>query len=411
MLVAGISRGDRLDALSLLGLLGDHADKGGVVRLPLSTLAGEFSMSVPRARRLLAILVEVGAVAPDREGLAVVAWQPSAAEGLRLAGFLANVATVFDHERLHGDTLLPDASVLPSRRRPVAAHGRHRRPREPVFAALAGLAALLAVLLAPWSTPPTSLRTVPSASSPSPVDEGPGPTRPPAPPESAEPTAAGPPASADVVAPRGVDAVDREEQPPGDSPAVVGTLLSTPAAGEVATGGGPRALPDDGGPPLGGPVGRRPTAPDAAPAPPPPSPRPRDTPDVGSPDDVGSDTISCPAVEAPYVIVASILVGPGPTDALAGLGAPSIMEVSGTVVNPSGDEVVVELFEINVDLGDGRATLTGSPSPLTLPAQRQHFWRMTTTVPAGSTLSGSDVDGRVVRWSWLDEALAEACPT
>lgn len=414
LLAAGVGRRDRLDALSLLGLLGDHADHDGLVRLPLSTLAGEFSMPAARARRLLAVLVEVGAVAAREEGLAVVAWQPSGAEGLRLAAFLANVATVVDAEPDGGDVLLTTGSAPPAPPLPTAV-GAPRRRREPVLVAALTAAAALLATLAPSPAPSTALRTVTSSPlAPVLADGGP-----PSPAVSgsraeAETSPAGPAPPGPASAPPAPDALGTEERPGLDSPAVATGLSGPSSDGPASVAGSPDLAPAArtarGSPvPSRSPSLRSPAVPSPSPSPgaslPEPTPPPSPSPPAPGP-------VVCPIVEAPFVIVDSVVAGGGPVEGLAGFAGPTLLEITGTVVNPAASGVVIGLLEIGVDLGQGRVVLAGSPPPITVPAEGDGPWRWTSTLPAGSaTPDRDDVDAVVLRWRWLDAALAEACPT
>ncbi|MBW3579420.1 MAG: hypothetical protein KY431_00085 [Actinobacteria bacterium] len=421
LLAAGVSRRDRLDALSLLGLLGDHADHEGLVRLPLSTLAGEFSMPVARADRLLSTLVEVGAVASTDEGLVVVAWQPSGAEGLRLAAFLANVATVFDQDRSNDDEPETGADVVAiTAPATVRAGNRASRAREPLVAALIAVAAALVATLAPSSGSLTGLRTVTSSPVPPVLSDrgatpaGPAETTPSA--GAAAPSPAGSPWAR--PAPMLGD-LPGEVAPPEASPAVrptsavpspPGVSGPLPAAGvELAPGSdrlGSPPPPVPSGPLAPTPPGamRAPTGRSTA-APATPSEAPASAPPV-------APSVVCPAVEVPFALVESTLVRPGALDALTGLRVPAVMEVRGTLVNPSGADVVIGLLEVEVRLGEGPIAVFGSPLPRPVPAGGTEAWRVTVTVPPGASEDEPGVaEARVLRWSWLDDEVSKACPT
>ncbi|MGI8759090.1 MAG: hypothetical protein ACR2K0_07255, partial [Acidimicrobiales bacterium] len=186
----GAPRRERLHALALLGLLCDHADAAGRVHIPLATLAGEFDLAPLRAQWLLDRLadVEIARTCAGEIALAGVPEGPTG--GLRLAGFLANVAAVLDDgpaERAAPDTgpyssapaaveaaSQPDVAPVPMAPAPARA-----RPKEPVLAGLAAVALVLLSTLAPSSDGSTALRailgsessTVPAA----PADDRPGP--------------------------------------------------------------------------------------------------------------------------------------------------------------------------------------------------------------------------------------------
>lgn len=379
-------------------------------------------MPLPRARRLLDALVEVGAVATTDQGVLVAAWQPSAAEGLRLAGFLANVATVFDKERPDDDEGAGGAEA------PVAPHlegagveARPGRAREPLLAALITVAAALLASVAPSSGSLTALRTV-TSSPVAPVlsDRVAGPSG-----ESAAPLLAAP---SPAVAPPGgavLGDLPSEVAPPQDSPAVVPTGTVLEAGGAPGSPAGPHLerppsddrlgalpppMPSQAEPPRTPPaVAPSPGIGPALPAGRPPAPS-LDEPVPA--DHIAPQPVVCPVIKAPFAVVESASVRPGPFDALGGLGGPALTEVVGTLVNPSDVAVVVGLLEVEVDLGEGRVAVAASPTPRAVPAQGTEAWRVTVTAPPGAAdgQRGS-ADARVLRWSWLDEETSKACPT
>ncbi len=424
LLAAGVSRRDRLDALSLLGLLGDHADHEGLVRVPLSTLAGEFSMPSERAHRLLGTLVDVGAVATTDRGLVVAAWQPSAAGGLRLAGFLAHVATVLDEAGSSGDEGATATTAGQARRVPRGDIGGRGRPaREPLVAALITIAAVLLATVAPSSGSLTALRTVTSSPDvPVLTDRGVGPGRVAPTPVDAAPAPALPPASLD----EGGDAAlgDRAggATPLEGSPAVAPTdavLPPTPAAGSPgasapelpSTGDGRGQAPVASEPPLS----RFPS--NVAPAPAPGTAR-RGGPLPASPSEdavraePGPVPVVCPVTRAPYPVVQSTTVRSAPLDVVTASGRPTVIEVVGMLVNPSDAAVVVGLLEIELDLGQGRIAVAASPTPRPVGARGTEGWRVSVTAPSGAAEGEHQVAGaRVARWSWLEDEVARACPS
>ena len=402
------------------------------MRVPLSTLAGEFSVPLSRARELVGALLAVEAVHASDEGLVVVGWQPSAAEGLRLAGFLANVAAVIDDQR----AAAKPRATSDRRLRPVTVQeadvgARRRRAREPLAAAIITVAAAVLAALAPSSGPLTALRTVTS----SPVvpvlsDHGAGVEQP-----EAAPAPLPRPSSPVSVAPTPLDASDPvlgdlpgEAAPPQASPAVVPTTANPRAslAAGSPTAPTPGAAPAPSGDPRRAPAApvpvpsrtpsrsSAPTAPGPAPS---PGSRPGSQPPPAPGGPVTNDPatlvpVVCPVVKAPFALVESALVRPGAFDALAGLDAPPVMEVTGTLVNPSTAAVVVGLFEVEVDVGGGQVAVSASPTPRPVPAGGTATWRMLVTVPADSNEGDAGVaDARVVRWSWLDDEVSKACPT
>ena len=137
LLALGLPRHARFDALRLLGLLSDHTDREGRVRLPFDLLVAEFDLDPVSAERALFELEAVGVVRRQGTSLTLAAREPERPGGLRLADFLA----------LTNDPA-PELPVLP----PPAPAQRHRRPK--AVLALAGLALLLVAALTPGAGRP-----------------------------------------------------------------------------------------------------------------------------------------------------------------------------------------------------------------------------------------------------------------
>ena len=120
-----MDRGDRSDALALLGLLLDHADGGGWVRIRIDTLAGEFAIEIDDARCRLALLQRVGAVEPVDGGWRIAGFAGYRPTGLRAADALSLIADAIgrplDHPVLDDVGTGPVAGSVPVDATPAAA--------------------------------------------------------------------------------------------------------------------------------------------------------------------------------------------------------------------------------------------------------------------------------------------------
>ncbi|HWH35003.1 MAG TPA: hypothetical protein VNT56_06725, partial [Acidimicrobiales bacterium] len=150
-------RADRLAALSLLGVLLDHSDEDGRVRMPLDAVARELAVDPERAVRLLGRLVAAEAVRADGDAVVIVGEGSAPPGGLRPSRFLANVRVVLESEA--SDT--PPAQDQPTERRTPDA--RSRPPR--ALAGVAVVVAAMALATAPSGEPATSLRSIGSPGS------------------------------------------------------------------------------------------------------------------------------------------------------------------------------------------------------------------------------------------------------
>jgi hypothetical protein len=138
LLAVGVPRRNRADALRLLGLLGDHADADGRVRMPFPLLVAEFDLDADQAARSLEELTAVEIVVRSEGLLRLAAMEPPRLGGIRLADFLALAELTDDDLELEPVLAAPPPPPLP---------GARRRPK--AVLALATLALLLVVALAP----------------------------------------------------------------------------------------------------------------------------------------------------------------------------------------------------------------------------------------------------------------------
>jgi hypothetical protein len=406
LLAAGIPREERLEALSLLGLLLDHAGAGGRVRIPLEQMVGEFDVPVARAESALAALVRVGAVRRSDEGIVLVGRQPPPTGGLRLSAFLANVAAVLGEDEpeprpaspARPTVLLTDSA--PGSDGPTGSGRRRSRPRQPALAALALTAVVLLATLGPAGEGPTRVRTVGDlpATTAVPATARPRPSLPPnpwvswpGPATRAEPggervagegAAAPPPGRPDTTV-AGEDAGAGGRSGEGDPAAGVATAPD-PAERRGAASGGQGAQ------------GRSPARPsDPVPASP-ASPAP---------------VVRCPA-GAPTITVDSAEVRPAGLDVVPALGVPttSVTEVRGRLRNATTATAVVRSFEVILGSGSSAVPVPGPPGPVTLAPGEQREWTVRTPATAEPETVPTVEGARIVDWGWQEPELARSCP-
>jgi len=198
-------RAERLAALSLLGLLLDHADEAGRIRLPLDALARELDVEHDRAVRLLQHLVVVEAVHAEGDAVVVVG-NHSGGSALAPSRFLANLMTVLERE---------PAGSAPGHTGPVRkATGAWTQPeprsRRRFLVALGVGVAAMALATAPSGDPVTSLRSVSAPEAP--TGRAPWATAVPAPTPTTLVTGEGPVANAEL-GPAGIDDPARGQSP------------------------------------------------------------------------------------------------------------------------------------------------------------------------------------------------------
>lgn len=391
-------RGERLAALSLLGLLLDHADEAGRVRLPLDSLARELDVEVDRTVRLLQHLVSVEAVHAQGDAVMVTGTHAGDAT-LAPYRFLANLMTVLERE---------PAGSTPSRSAPMGrtagAVARHDARRHRFRIALGVALAAMAVATAPSGDPATSLRTVAAPSAP----DGRAPwatvattTTTPASTalasEDAPVTTDDPSASED----------DAPERSPGPEP-----RDTTP---ETTTDQQSQAIPDPSGTQRPTPGRVQPSPPDpprsvdGAPTQPLPTgpPKASTLPDPPTPPDQGE---ACP-LRPPQATVSSIeMVGAGPSNALDVIGE-RMVSVRGTVVNAADDAAItVSTVEVQAGLGTDRVVALVSPVPIAIPPGGTATWETTLMAKPAAPLLAL-VDASVTDWSWSDPDVAAGCPS
>lgn len=394
LLVAGTPRRERLHALSLLGLLLDHAGAGGRVRVSLDDIVGEFHLPPIQAEQALDALAGVDAVRRVADGLVVVGRQPAAPGGLRLSAFLDNVAAVLDTDPAEpvpaadprSPVLLADPTPTPPA--PAGSVGR-RRGRQPALAALALAAVVLLAALGP-SEPQTRLRT--AAGPPATTDSSaPTAARPPLP---SSPWVSWPDPSPPPV-PGGESVAGDDQASPG--PASPGA--QTVPEGEQRRLGDRRAGALETGGPAAAPRG-------VASAPDPVQGR------SPSPVSPASPAVPCPAGAPRISVDAAVVLPSGPDVAPpAGLPTTSVTEVRGTLVNPTRATAVIRSFEVVVRSGDTAVTVPGPPRPVTLAPGAEQGWTVRTTGAAEPGTAATVEAARILDWGWQQADLARACPT
>ena len=393
-------RGDRLAALSLLGLLLDHADEAGRIRLPLDTLASELDVEPERVIRLLQRLLAVEAVRTEGDAVVVVGSHPSDAPLLRPSRFLANLAAVLERE----PSLAPSgvAGESPRTAGAIVLRARPASRRRVLVALGVGLAAMV-LTTTPSGDPRTELRSITApADSPG---RAPWATRP-APRNAA--------AAAPAVA--GTDQATRDDPrpSPGDQAPPV------PDAGDRAGGGSGEAQPQGGsggdGPvvrpvvprPPAMPTGRLPRGDVAVPGsdrPRPVSPTPTTRPDPPAPPDAGRP---CPSGLPEAVVTASEVLVDWPGSVLDPVGD-RVLLVTGTVSNTTEAAFTIETIEVGTGEGPDRVVGLAGPVPLTIGPGGIADWEARLVlghVPVPEPLA----DVQVVSWSWSDPDLV-GCPS
>lgn len=390
-------------------------------------------MAPARARRLLDLLVDVEAVHRRAEGIALAAVPGAPTGGLRLAGFLANVAAVLDDDPAGDPGRREEPSRPPPAPVPARPDGERRRaapvpppararPREPVLAGLAAVALVLLSTLAPTSDGSSALRTILGSATSTVPAEPPGDRRAPSDrglgglPGLPAPAIGGAASSAVASPPRAGDGT-KGLLPQGATPGApsgategahpAGGASGAPPASEAVPGAAPPStlpaepapapdpapLPPVPAPPVPAPaVPTPPTPPPPAPPPPPPPP-----------------PVPCPP-GSPQVTVGDVVLREADSGAPIAGRRPMVIEVTGTLTNPAGAAVVVHHFDVQVeaDLGASPVVVPGRSTPLTLAPGGSAEW--TVRLPAGPRVAERPAaTARMVRWSWLDRDLAAAC--
>lgn len=413
LLAAGTPRRQRLHALSLFGLLSDHADAARRVRLPLDDLAGEFQLPPGQVERALEDLLRVGAVRRSAEGLVLARHQPAPRDALRLSAFLANVAAVLDEERTQpvprpqtgSPVLLADRAGTPA---PTGERlPRRARPRQPALAALALTAVVLLAALASSSGVPTRLRTVGDPGrAPTEMATEP-PTAVPGIPESSVPgpgaVEESPPDTEartvpdDPSSPRGPSgpAAPSREPVTGTEGRSGNRSTRTPVTDRTGTSTVRRAT----APPRAAEQSQpaSPAAPSGSPGSPPAEP--------ASP----APAARCPA-RVPRIVVESAVVRPAGPDLVAGVPTTSITEVRGSLINPTSAAAVIRAFEVVVRTGEDTVTIPGPAEPVDLRPGGHHEWTVRTASDHAQPGTAATVEeARILDWHWQDAEVARAC--
>lgn len=383
-------RSERLAALSLLGLLLDHADEAGRVRLPLEVLARELEVEPERTVRLLQHLVAVETVHAEDDAVVVAGGQPRD-RVLAPSRFLANLMTVLEREPAGSP---PWRTGAPGRSSGAVSRPASR-PRHRGLVALGVALAAMALATAPSGDPATTLRTVspPDAPTgrapwatfvptPTPTslgtDEGLATSDDPGPGGDDDPAGPGSPDGGGVseVAERPDDLTDQPAGP-GRSGAEPSPAGQSPSPGRAAGGPSPPGRPPASGAPGG------PSAP----------------PDPGE---------ACPFGAPEATVSGTQLLGVGPSSVLDIVGE-RVLLVTGTVVNTSSAVIIAEV-EVEMGQGTDREVESVGTVPVDIPPRGTAGWEA--RLLAGVTLPPeTPVDARVTEWSWVDPGLAARCPS
>ena len=389
-------RGDRLAALSLLGLLLDHADEAGRIRLPFDTLAGELDIEPERVVRLLQRLLAVEAVRTEGAAVVVVGSHPNDAPLLRPSRFLANLAAVLEREP--SPALSGPAGEFPRTAGAAVLRARPASRRRVLVALGVGLAAMV-LTTTPSGDPRTELRSIT------------------APADSRAPGAARP-APRNTTAP--APAVPGADGPRHEDPRLAPQDEVPPASGTAdrSRAGSGQAQPQRGDGLIRRPVIPRPPA---MPTPRPPGgnvavpaperPRPVAPPPTIRPDPpatVPDPGITCPSGTPEAVVSATEMLVDWPGSVFEPVGE-QVLLVTGTVSNTTEAAVTIESIEVGTGDGPDRVVGPAGPVPLTIGPGGVAEWEARLhlgQLPVADPLT----DVRVVGWSWTDPNFV-GCPS
>lgn len=381
-------RSERLAALSLLGLLLDHADEAGRVRLPLEALARELDVEADRTVRLLQHLVAVEAVHADGDAV-VVAGGHTAEHVLAPSRFLANLMTVLEREPAASP---PWRTRTPARETRSVSRPASRRTHRGLVAFGVALAAM-ALATVPSGDPATNLRTVSPPDAP--TGRAPWATFTPTPPPTT--LGAGEAPANDDPGPAGGAEAGGPGSPDGGVSEVAGRpdgFTEEPSGSRAGRSGSESSPP-----------GPTPSPERAAGEPSPPVRPPASGAGGGStaPPDPGE---TCPSGTPEATVAGTQLLGVGPSNVLDVVGE-RVLLVTGTVANTSSAAVVAEV-EVEMGQGSDRVVESVGTVPVDIAPGRTAGWEA--RLLAGVTLpSETPVDARVAEWSWVDPSLAARC--
>ncbi|MBW3644133.1 MAG: hypothetical protein KY441_01335 [Actinobacteria bacterium] len=416
LLAAGTPRRERLEALSLLGLLFDHADAGGRVRVPLDDLADEFDLPRARAEAALEALVRVGGVGRDADGVVLSGSHPPLSGSLRLSAFLANVAAVLDDQHAEpvpaapprSPVLLADATAGPR-----AGRGRRERRvgrRQPALAALALTGVVVLATLGPPSDPPTRLRTV---SGPPTVTTQPSSPAAQRPALRTNPWVSWPVSSPPAVPGRDPVAGEGEPSPGPGRDTADASPSPAPAGARGRSGGQPAPATGAEGTASEAAAGRPSRPPPGEEAPRRRTPQSAVSPPAASPSPAApAPPVRCPA-GTPHIVVDSAAVRRAGLDVVPAPGVPttSVTEVRGTLINPTPATAVIRAFEVILGSGATAVAVPGPPGPVVLAPGGRHEWTVRTPSTAEPGTVPAVEGARIVDWGWEEADLARSCPT
>lgn len=119
LLGAGVPRSDRLFALRVLGLLLDHADRDGVVRVLPATLAGEFDLDRAKVETAFLQLRGVGTLVPAPAGWLIDGYEDYAPGEVNAGTALALIADLLEGPLAEPSVPRAPAPGIASRAYPV----------------------------------------------------------------------------------------------------------------------------------------------------------------------------------------------------------------------------------------------------------------------------------------------------
>jgi len=350
LLAAGVPRPDRLFALRVLGLLLDHADRNGVVRLHPGMLAGEFTLDRLRVEAAYLRLRAAGVLLPAPDGWRIDEFDGYQSGGVNAGAALELIAHLLEEPERPVTHPAPVLAPAPA----PAPRTAHRSP------VLAGVAVLLMVVVAAAarpSDPEVALRVAGAMR----VEAG-----------------------EERREPQPVTRFDRRTvwSPTTAAPSPSASLPSSaPAPTATATTSAPPAVTSADAITAVAEIAKLPACPTGRP--------------VVTVDDV--DALIVPAEAIAPAVGHTTSVGRTP-----GAGQASWrVTVKGTAVNGAKRALVLEAFDVVVTTADGDQEVHALEEPLRLAPGASHEWEVVTTTPLTSPPPDEgDVEVVVRSWRW-----------